>query len=525
MARQDIAGLLTGMPSSRPDPMAMGGNSEQQRLAFGAQRAQGMQRGLRSAMGQGPTTAEQLQMAMAKLDLSNPADLRKLAGIQQATGDLAGAAQTAAKIEQMQERAAALASKKERQGNFLKFLTERHPDLMSLASGDNPVVTPENYKKYLKVDGTKLTDDQKEYAQARNEGYTGTFIQYLDRNSKIGGANLTSEQKHLAQINQENKAKGIPEMSLSSFLEKKSATTANLPDKVEIYKEAVRNGEWKENDYLGWQQALAKATRAPSKDNERKTTKDKSGFLRYVDDGTLVFPEVARQLEKDAAAEKQKKEQKKEATLEYLQTAGMTVLADNLQNNVITPDKAMELANVDPRITTLADDHLQNSLDLASQGSSAVDILLSYNALDLGSGKPAEIKRKVEAAFGVGDENRLLSFAYAEGRVKESNILLPPGSATEMEVKRSDATQPEITESPDVVRGYLYGKAKKNALGAAQENALQKWMINYQGNTAGFVDNWMRVINDPAQLQAIFDKAGIPPNQNFKRKEISGSSI
>mgnify|MGYP000297560498 FL=1 len=40
MARQDIAGLLTGMPSSRPDPMAMGVNSEQQRLAFGEQRAQ-----------------------------------------------------------------------------------------------------------------------------------------------------------------------------------------------------------------------------------------------------------------------------------------------------------------------------------------------------------------------------------------------------------------------------------------------------------------------------------------------------
>ena len=108
MARQDIAGLLTGMPSYRPDPMAMGGNSEQQRLAFGAQRAQGMERGLRSAMGQGPTTSEQLQMAMAQLDLSKPDDLRKLAQIQQATGDLAGAAQTAAKIKQMQQEEASI---------------------------------------------------------------------------------------------------------------------------------------------------------------------------------------------------------------------------------------------------------------------------------------------------------------------------------------------------------------------------------------------------------------------------------
>ena len=37
MARTDIAGLLTGIPSGRPDPMGMGGNSSQQRLAFGAQ--------------------------------------------------------------------------------------------------------------------------------------------------------------------------------------------------------------------------------------------------------------------------------------------------------------------------------------------------------------------------------------------------------------------------------------------------------------------------------------------------------
>lgn len=103
MARQDIAGLLTGMPSKRPDPMGMGVNSEQQRLAFGAQRAQGMQRGLRSAMGQGPTTSEQLQMAMSKLDLSKPDDLRKLAQIQQATGDLAGAAQTASRIQAMKQ--------------------------------------------------------------------------------------------------------------------------------------------------------------------------------------------------------------------------------------------------------------------------------------------------------------------------------------------------------------------------------------------------------------------------------------
>ena len=109
MARTDIAGLLTGVPSGGIDPMAVGGTPAQQRLAFGAQRAQGLQRAARGLMGQDTRTpSEQLQMAMAQLDMSNPDDLRKIAQIQQATGDLAGAAQTAARIKQMQQEEASI---------------------------------------------------------------------------------------------------------------------------------------------------------------------------------------------------------------------------------------------------------------------------------------------------------------------------------------------------------------------------------------------------------------------------------
>ena len=104
MARTDIAGLLTGVPSGGIDPVTAG-NAEQQQLAFGAQRAQGMQRAARGLMGQSRgTPAEQLQMAMAQLDLSNPDDLRKVAQLQQATGDLTGAAKTAAAIRELDAR-------------------------------------------------------------------------------------------------------------------------------------------------------------------------------------------------------------------------------------------------------------------------------------------------------------------------------------------------------------------------------------------------------------------------------------
>ena len=103
MAKTDIAGLLTGVPSGGIDPM-MGGNIAQQRLAFGAQQAQGLQKAARGLMGQSRgTPAEQLQMAMAQLDLSDPADLRKLASIQQATGRFAEAAKTAATVQQLSQ--------------------------------------------------------------------------------------------------------------------------------------------------------------------------------------------------------------------------------------------------------------------------------------------------------------------------------------------------------------------------------------------------------------------------------------
>ena len=174
MARQDIAGLLTGMPSKRPDPMGMGVNSEQQRLAFGAQRAQGMERGLRSAMGQGPTTSEQLQMAMAQLDLSKPDDLRKLAQIQQATGDLAGAAQTAAKIKQMQEQE----SKAEATVSYVEAVFPDKPELVDLA------------KKGISIAEIKsIGKGEKDYAVVGNNVYipsTNKFI--LGPKTKSGSA-------------------------------------------------------------------------------------------------------------------------------------------------------------------------------------------------------------------------------------------------------------------------------------------------------------------------------------------------
>jgi hypothetical protein len=103
MARQDIAGLLTGISSTQQPVQPIPGTPGF-RGQFGAARAQGLGAGLgRMMRGGEPSTQERIQGALSKLDLNNPDDLATLAKVQQARGDLAGAAQTASKIEALKQ--------------------------------------------------------------------------------------------------------------------------------------------------------------------------------------------------------------------------------------------------------------------------------------------------------------------------------------------------------------------------------------------------------------------------------------
>jgi|TARA_R110001592_G_scaffold301582_1_gene572953 hypothetical protein len=94
MANRDIAGLLTGISSTqRPNPNM---NSDQWRMAFGAQQGQN----LSNAVGT-PSPEQAIQMGMAKLDLTSIKGLTTLAEMQQLRGDTAGAAKTASMIQAM----------------------------------------------------------------------------------------------------------------------------------------------------------------------------------------------------------------------------------------------------------------------------------------------------------------------------------------------------------------------------------------------------------------------------------------
>ena len=96
MANRDIAGLLTGISSTqRPNPNM---NSDQWRMAFGAQQGQN----LSNAVGT-PSPEQAIQMGMGKLDLTSIKGLTTLAEMQQLRGDTAGAAKTAAKVQAMRQ--------------------------------------------------------------------------------------------------------------------------------------------------------------------------------------------------------------------------------------------------------------------------------------------------------------------------------------------------------------------------------------------------------------------------------------
>jgi hypothetical protein len=117
MARQDIAGLLTGISSTQQPVQQAVPGSPNFYGEFMAARGRGLQQGLGGLMRGGePSTQERIQGAM--FELSSPtaggaakdtatriADLTKLARVQQVQGNPAAAAQTAAQIQQLREQA------------------------------------------------------------------------------------------------------------------------------------------------------------------------------------------------------------------------------------------------------------------------------------------------------------------------------------------------------------------------------------------------------------------------------------
>lgn len=148
MAR-DIAGFLTGIESTQqPVQQAVPGTPGFYGQ-FMAERSRGLQQGLGGLMRRGaPSTQEQIQGALSQLDLNNPDDLKKLAKVKQARGDLAGAAQTLAKAKEMEKQRLDELDQEEAQTGFLQFIATNYPQYTGLAQ--TGVIKPENWTSFIK---------------------------------------------------------------------------------------------------------------------------------------------------------------------------------------------------------------------------------------------------------------------------------------------------------------------------------------------------------------------------------------
>jgi hypothetical protein len=168
MARQDLVGLLTGVQSTQQPISAT--NPQDWRMQFGQRQSEKMNQRLRGLTGR-MSTQEALGAGLSQLDLSTPEGLRTVAKLQQSTGNLAGAAQTAARIQAMKQ--AELAEKRaveadrraerglelrEEQAAMQKAATERQLDLEQTQLAQQGVSRELLYERAMKMGRPELAN-------------------------------------------------------------------------------------------------------------------------------------------------------------------------------------------------------------------------------------------------------------------------------------------------------------------------------------------------------------------------------
>ena len=166
MARQDLVGLLTGVQSTQQPISAT--NPQDWRMQFGQRQSEKMNQRLRGLTGK-MSTQEALGAGLSQLDLSTPEGLRTVAKLQQSTGNLAGAAQTAARIKQMQEQVNLSKQQEAERSSLADFLELEYGDKggrlrPAVMSG---AITAGNVDKFV-------AKEEKEKRTLKNITYTDT---------------------------------------------------------------------------------------------------------------------------------------------------------------------------------------------------------------------------------------------------------------------------------------------------------------------------------------------------------------
>lgn len=141
-------------------------------------------------------------------------------------------------------------------------------------------------------------------------------------------------------------------------------------------------------------------------------------------------------------------------------------------------------------------DDLTSASDEAQGKANQIDAIRKSMMKDPGKVGGGLYKRFVEMtkkAFGEGDETTALRLMVDSLRVKEGLVNLPPGPATDKDLKIALSVVPDAYTNPTVVESWLRGLQKAHIVNSVYAKRKAKFMeSNRYGSLLGFTEDWER---------------------------------
>lgn len=135
------------------------------------------------------------------------------------------------------------------------------------------------------------------------------------------------------------------------------------------------------------------------------------------------------------------------------------------------------------------------------------------------------------AFLGTQGDESLLRTQYRDIRNKFTLANLPPGTASDNDVRLAMEGWPSDFANPDHIASFLRGMAKLAALDAELNNERVRFMQEHggvaftddEGNSQTFVDHRQSLVNDPAWIEDVMMRNGLPlakeGDDNFMSEE------
>jgi hypothetical protein len=364
----------------------------------------------------------------------------------------------------------------------------------------------------------------------------GLIKLYSDRQaarSQTAKDSRTTEEKNWEALNNDRTSRGLTPVPFEDFLLSKAGSVAPTALMQEFRLDKTNGGLPNINtmaDYHLYKTGKIDANGKiiESETSKRATAKDVEGFLRYTDDSSYVFPDSVNTVKETKVTLKKLEDDKKTNTILMLRNNGQSILADKLEKGILTTEQTIAQSTLPPEIIKNMNDLQEVASKASNDSKTATDLLKRYNTeLETpAAGKPADALAASTRFFGVGGPETTTRLEFNKLKQIESLKLLATGSTTEKEMAAVYITTPNVEDSPEVIRNWLWGVAKLNALLAAEKTERIKWSRNHSGDMTGYQDYFSNLTQDingapPPFIKEAYSKAGVPPTPSFISKTES----